>query len=309
MTLTILDHYKNPSNAEENYAVIVCAFNESGNLAKLLPKLESNRTILVDDGSTDGSASLARSMGFDVLVHPRRLGKTTALRDGISYLKARGYDIAVDLGADAVPEEGSIKKLIHAVRRQDVGGASARQIPIRSGTRLAYSIDEVIWAVLANGKNYQMRKTGNSYLGAVMFSFKLSSIRLLEVTNDDEFIGSQLNANGQRVVFVKDAIVYFDASVTLRHIVERRKRMYYGHLTQRQSNAPSKSLAASIYALWESVRERPSRLPWTVPSIVVETFARLQAWRDYRNGKDARYRRWVSEHKTSSLDSPRLPHR
>jgi cellulose synthase/poly-beta-1,6-N-acetylglucosamine synthase-like glycosyltransferase len=260
--------------------------------------LSGSDVLVVDDGSEDLTSEVARSFGSHVVLHPKRLGKTVALRDGVNYAKENGYDIAVDLGADAIPVEGSIQKLIGALGSPDVGGASAQQVALPSGSRLAYLIDDVIWAVLAYGKEYQMRQTRSSFLGAVMFAFKLGMIDIDEAINDDEFVGFRLKSEGLRVVFVKDAIAYFDASVNLHHIMERRKRMFYGHLNQPKSDAPSMSLKASIFALFMAIKSRPQRLAWAVPAMAIEFISRMQAWRDYRTGNSAMYERWVSVYKS-----------
>jgi cellulose synthase/poly-beta-1,6-N-acetylglucosamine synthase-like glycosyltransferase len=285
-----------------NYAVIVCAHNEAHNLGSLLPRLNRTRTIVVNDGSSDQTGATARALGFEVLDHPLRLGKAASLRDGITFAKDHHFEVAVDIGADAIPKEGSIEMLVLALGENGVGGASARQVPKKAGTEVAFKIDEVIWAVLACGKDLQMRRNRDSYLGAVMFAFKLAPVHMTDVTNDDELVGSCLKSKGLRVVFLKNAIAYFDASESIRHVLERRRRMFYGHIENFRSGAPSKSRSLSLIALAFAIREEPRRFPWAAPAIVIEVASRMRAWSDYRRGRSQAYRRWVSVYKNPEMD-------
>ncbi len=55
---------------------------------------------VVDDGSTDGTASAARAAGAIVVAHEVNLGKGRALRTGLERARADGHEAAVTLDAD-----------------------------------------------------------------------------------------------------------------------------------------------------------------------------------------------------------------
>lgn len=63
--------------------------------------------LVVDDGSSDGTADAARQAGARVVSHPRNLGKGAALRTAFADLFPRGFDAVVTLDADGqhLPEE------------------------------------------------------------------------------------------------------------------------------------------------------------------------------------------------------------
>jgi glycosyltransferase involved in cell wall biosynthesis len=63
--------------------------------------------LVIDDGSSDGTAEAARAAGAEVLLHPRNRGKGSALRTGMEELFGRGADAVVTLDADGqhLPEE------------------------------------------------------------------------------------------------------------------------------------------------------------------------------------------------------------
>ncbi len=84
--------------------VIVPAFNEEGNLPKLLDELMNYRdrydVLVVDDGSSDGSAQIARERKVPVVQLPANLGIGGAVQAGFKYAAAKKYDIAVQLDGD-----------------------------------------------------------------------------------------------------------------------------------------------------------------------------------------------------------------
>lgn len=84
--------------------VIVPAFNEEGNLPKLLDELISYRdrydVLVVDDGSRDDSAQIARERNLPVIQLPANLGIGGAVQTGLKYAVAKKYDIAVQLDGD-----------------------------------------------------------------------------------------------------------------------------------------------------------------------------------------------------------------
>jgi glycosyltransferase involved in cell wall biosynthesis len=280
--------------------VVICAYNEAPNLPQLLKKVAAYDVLVIDDGSLDGTAAAALAAGVNLVRHPKRLGKKEALKDGVRFAIQHGYSVVLDLGADTVPDDESIEKLIAPLERSDIGGASGRQIPMQAGSRLAYLVDDVIWAVLSNGKEYQMRRDGDAYLGAVMFTFKLDLMQIGEGTNDDEAVWSYLRSQGLKTVYVKDAVVYFDASSSLHAILDRRIRMNFGHLVLKDSGAPSAVFAIAVMSLFATLNESKRRLPWILPAMAIEVLAKFWAWKDFRTGKFSKYALWVTLNKTKN---------
>jgi hypothetical protein len=155
-------------------------------------------------------------------------------------------------------------------------------------------IDDVIWATLSKGKEYQMRKTRDSYLGAVMFAFKVGPIDFARGVNDDEIVGNYLRANKLRVVYDPAAIAYFDASTSLHHILDRRVRMNFGHLVGEESSAPAAIAGVAAVGLFGAVLDSKNRIPWVLPAVAIEVVAKLWAWYDFRRGRLAKYSHWVT---------------
>ncbi len=62
---------------------------------------EREGVLVVDDGSTDGTAERAERAGAQVIVHDHNRGKGAALRTGMRAAFERGFDVGVTVDADA----------------------------------------------------------------------------------------------------------------------------------------------------------------------------------------------------------------
>jgi len=72
--------------------------------------------LVVDDGSSDGTAELALAAGADrVLRHPRNLGLGAAVRSGLRAARAAGADVVVKIDADLQHDAGDLAALVRPV--------------------------------------------------------------------------------------------------------------------------------------------------------------------------------------------------
>lgn len=82
--------------------------------------------VVVDDGSTDGTASVARGHGVTVISHPRNLGIAAARNTG---LNAATADIVAFIDDDCEPEPEWARHLLVGYAEDDIVGVSGPIIP------------------------------------------------------------------------------------------------------------------------------------------------------------------------------------
>ena len=110
-------------NAAVRTLVVVPALNESESLPATLAKLKREApqvdVLVIDDGSRDGTAEIARALGVPVVRHAFNLGVGAALQTAFRYALDHGYDVAVQFDADG---------------QHDVEDLAAIVAPVAAGT-------------------------------------------------------------------------------------------------------------------------------------------------------------------------------
>src|SRR3954454_17836702 len=81
--------------------------------------------LVVDNGSTDGTAELAHPPSVTVIRHAANLGTSGAVETGLQYALARGYDWLWILDADSVPRPDALELLTRLVEEENAGNLGA----------------------------------------------------------------------------------------------------------------------------------------------------------------------------------------
>ena len=123
--------------------VVVPAWNEQASVGHVIKEIGSAcpeaDVLVVDDGSTDATASVAKQAGAAVLRLPYNLGVGGAMRAGFRYALRSGYRVVVQVDADGQHDPAAIHRLVDGASTGPTVPTSwsAPASPARARTRSA----------------------------------------------------------------------------------------------------------------------------------------------------------------------------
>ncbi|MCJ7566199.1 MAG: glycosyltransferase family 2 protein [Anaerolineales bacterium] len=115
--------------------VLIPAWNEAIRIRPILEAFRDSQTVLVvDDGSSDDTAAVARGVSVELVVHAQNMGKGVALSTGFAWALERGYDAVLTLDADGQHDPEEAHKFIEAYERGEgdliIGRRDFREMPL-----------------------------------------------------------------------------------------------------------------------------------------------------------------------------------
>lgn len=147
---------------------IIPAFNEAGTIPQVVrgvrEAIPDSDILVINDGSSDSTASLAKKAGARVVHLPFNMGYGVALQTGYKYALEKGYYYIVQLDGDGQHDPRYIKELLEVV--------TSGKVDIAIGSRFS-----------KNNKNHTYRAGWIKRTGIVMFS-SITSIIIGQKVSD-----------------------------------------------------------------------------------------------------------------------------
>lgn len=101
--------------------VLIAAYNEASVINDVIKDVLLNVTdnvLVVNDGSSDNTAEIAKAAGAQVISHCDNLGQGAALQTGFSYLKGIDFDYVVTFDADGQHMYEDIFVMMEALQKE-----------------------------------------------------------------------------------------------------------------------------------------------------------------------------------------------
>jgi cellulose synthase/poly-beta-1,6-N-acetylglucosamine synthase-like glycosyltransferase/peptidoglycan/xylan/chitin deacetylase (PgdA/CDA1 family) len=219
-------------------SVVIPAYNEAANIAATVRSMVDSgypgrlEIIVVDDGSTDDTAAIARGLGIPYVrvITQANAGKPGALNRGIAEAHS---EILVLVDGDTVFEPDTITRLIAPLQDPRIGAVSGNtKVGNRRGFIggwqhleyvMGFNLDRRMYDLLGimptvPGAIGAFRRRALGYVGGV------SSDTLAEDTD----LTMALCRTQWRIVYAPDAIAWTEAPSTLRQLWKQRYRWSYG---------------------------------------------------------------------------------
>ncbi|WP_349307880.1 MULTISPECIES: glycosyltransferase family 2 protein [unclassified Streptomyces] len=218
--------------------MIVPAYNESAGIEAAVRSLVASdhpvEVIVVDDGSTDGTAGLVESLGLPYVrvIRQRNAGKPAALNTGIA---AASYALLVMVDGDTVLEPEAVRMLVQPFADHRIGAVSGNAKVINRGGLLGrrQHIEYVVGFNL-DRRLFDLAECMPTVRGAVGAFRHDALLRVGGVSEDtlaeDTDLTMALCRDGWRVVYQEDAIAWTEAPASLCALWRQRYRWCFGTL-------------------------------------------------------------------------------
>ena len=218
-------------------SVIVPAFNEAANIrATVLSLLGGDHpaveVIVVDDGSTDGTADIVERLRLPGVrvVRQRNAGKPAALNTGIQCARA---DLLVLVDGDTVFQSDTIHRLVQPFADPRVGAVSGNA-KVANRRRLLGRWQHLEYVIGFNldRRMYAVLRCMPTIPGAVG-AFRRAALRDTggvpgDTLAEDTDLTMALHRAGWDIAYAERAIAWTEAPATLRQLWRQRYRWGYG---------------------------------------------------------------------------------
>ena len=220
----------------EPASIIVPAYNEAAGIEAAVRSLVASthpvEVIVVDDGSTDGTADLVTALGLERVrvIRQQNGGKPAALNTG---LRAARHDLVVMVDGDTVFEPGTVAALVQPFADSTVGAVSGNaKVANRKGLLGHWQHIEYVIGFNMDRRWYDLAGCMPTVPGAVG-GFRRQALAQVGGVSDDSLaedtdLTMSIGRAGWRIVYEETARAWTEAPATLRALWRQRYRWCYG---------------------------------------------------------------------------------
>ncbi|WP_138966570.1 bifunctional polysaccharide deacetylase/glycosyltransferase family 2 protein [Streptomyces sp. YIM 121038] len=220
----------------EPVSVLVPAYNEAKCIENTVRSLMASdhpiEVVVVDDGSSDGTARIVEGLGLPNVRVVRQLnaGKPAALNRGLANAR---HDLVVMMDGDTVFEASTVRELVRPFGDPRVGAVAGNaKVGNRDSLIGAWQHIEYVMGFNLDRRMYDVLRCMPTIPGAVG-AFRRSALERVGGMSDDTLaedtdITMALHRDGWRVVYAERARAWTEAPETVRQLWSQRYRWSYG---------------------------------------------------------------------------------
>ncbi|QOV37997.1 glycosyltransferase [Streptomyces ferrugineus] len=220
----------------EPVSVLVPAYNEAkcieNTVRSLMRSEHPVEVIVIDDGSSDGTARLVEGLGLPNVRVVRQLnaGKPAALNRGLANAR---HDLIVMMDGDTVFEPSTVRELVQPFADPRVGAVAGNAKVGNKDTLIgAWQHIEYVMGFNLDRRMYDVLQCMPTIPGAVG-AFRRSALERVGGMSDDTLaedtdITMAIHRDGWRVVYAEKARAWTEAPESVQQLWSQRYRWSYG---------------------------------------------------------------------------------
>ncbi|MFC8297180.1 bifunctional polysaccharide deacetylase/glycosyltransferase family 2 protein [Micromonospora orduensis] len=219
-------------------SMIVPAYNEKEGIAAAVRSFAGGdhpggiEVVVVDDGSTDGTADIVDALGLPNVrvVRKPNGGKPSALNTGVALAR---HDLIVMVDGDTVFEPDSVRRLVQPFADPQVGAVAGNvKVGNRRGLIAKWQHIEYVIGFNLDRRLYETLRCMSTVPGAIG-GFRRQALRYAGGMTDDTLaedtdITMALGRAGWKVVYEETARAWTEAPTSLGQLWKQRYRWSYG---------------------------------------------------------------------------------
>lgn len=133
--------------------ILIPAFNEENVIGDVIAEIRAAvdfPVLVIDDASTDNTASIAADAGAEVIPLPVQLGAWGAAQAGLRFALRKGYEIAITMDADGQHEADSLDVLLQPVAQ------GVADVSIGACTRRGSMLRKFAWMLMKQASGLRL---------------------------------------------------------------------------------------------------------------------------------------------------------
>jgi len=249
------------------FLVAIPVYNEEKYLSDVLDcaRKFSDDILVINDGSRDNSAGVARAMGVEVVEHPANYGYGRTLRDAFAWAVDRKYDVVITMDADLQHLPRYIPAFLYAIPDYDIVSGSRYLAPQPGDTAPPpdrMRINGIVTGLINSFTGYGLT---DSFCG--FKAYKADALARLDLREDGYAMPLELwiqaASRGLTVKEIPVSLIYLDTNRTFGHdIDDPEKRLeYYRAVIEREVGRAGLTPAAGAAARSRGGNDEVRRAP------------------------------------------------